>query len=73
LKPLPDYSHLPELKELAMQIQNDIIVANPNVTFKDVVGLQKAKKLLKEAVLMPMKYPHFFKGIKTNQFLYLFH
>jgi len=27
------------------------------------VGLDEAKRLLKEAVLMPMKYPHFFQGI----------
>lgn len=27
------------------------------------MGLDEAKRLLKEAVLMPMKYPHFFQGI----------
>ena len=63
LKPLPDYSFNPELKELAMSIQNEIINANPGVNFKDIVGLDQAKKLLKEAVLMPLKYPHFFDGI----------
>lgn len=31
--------------------------------FSDIVGLPEAKRLLKEAVLMPMKYPHFFQGI----------
>ena len=31
--------------------------------FSDIVGLTEAKRLLKEAVLMPMKYPHFFQGI----------
>jgi katanin p60 ATPase-containing subunit A1 len=63
LKPLPDYSWNPELKELAMTIQNEIINQNPNIRFRDIVGLDEAKRLLKEAVMMPMRYPHFFKGI----------
>ncbi len=63
IKPLPDYSFNPELKELAMMIQREIINTNPDVRFPDVVGLPEAKKLLKEAVLMPMKYPHFFTGL----------
>ena len=60
LKPLPDYSYNPDLRDLAVSIQNEIISANPNVRFTDIVGLPEAKRLLKEAVLMPMKYPHFF-------------
>lgn len=43
-----------------MTIQREIISANPNVRFHDIVGLDEAKRLLKEAVLMPLKYPHFF-------------
>lgn len=31
--------------------------------FKDIVGLPEAKRLLKEAVLMPLKYPFFFNGL----------
>jgi katanin p60 ATPase-containing subunit A1 len=46
-----------------MSIQNEIINTNPNVRFSDIVGLDDAKRLLKEAVLMPMRYPHFFSGI----------
>ena len=63
LKPLPNYDYNPEMKELAMSIQHEIINVNPNIRFKDIVGLDEAKRLLKEAVLMPMKYPHFFQGI----------
>lgn len=63
LKPLPDYSYNPELRELAMSIQNEIININPGVNFANIVGLDEAKRLLKEAVLMPLKYPHFFEGI----------
>jgi katanin p60 ATPase-containing subunit A1 len=43
-----------------MTIQREIINENPNVRFHDIVGLDEAKRLLKEAVLMPLKYPHFF-------------
>lgn len=60
LKPLPDYSFNAELKDLAITIQREIIADNPNVRFHDIVGLDEAKRLLKEAVLMPLKYPHFF-------------
>ena len=57
---MPDFSYNPDLRELAVSVQNEIINANPNVRFPDIVGLSEAKRLLKEAVLMPMKYPHFF-------------
>ena len=60
---MPDYSYNPDLKALAESLQREIINANPNVRFQDVVGLDRAKQLLKEAVLMPMKYPHLFTGL----------
>lgn len=63
IKPLPNYDYNPELKELAATIQREILMDNPNVRFTDIVGLDEAKRLLKEAVLMPLKYPHFFTGI----------
>ena len=44
-------------------MQREIINSNPNVRFKDVIGLDRAKQLLKEAVLFPMKYPHLFTGL----------
>jgi katanin p60 ATPase-containing subunit A1 len=60
---MPDYAFNPELKELAATIQNEIINKNPDVTFKQIVGCDDAKRLLKEAVLMPMKFPQLFTGI----------
>jgi katanin p60 ATPase-containing subunit A1 len=33
------------------------------VTFDDIVGLESPKSIVKEALLLPMKYPHFFTGI----------
>ena len=35
----------------------DICISNPGVMFNDIVGLNDAKRLLKEAVLIPLKYP----------------
>ena len=63
MKGLPNYDDVPELRELASYLQRDILVENPNVRFTDIVGLDNDKRLLKEAVLIPLKYPHFFTGI----------
>ncbi|RLO04544.1 hypothetical protein DYB28_006646, partial [Aphanomyces astaci] len=41
----------------------EIFQKNPNVHWDDVVGLTDAKRLLKEAVVMPSKYPQLFKGL----------
>ena len=62
LKPLP--SDMPEdLREMASLIKREIILENPNVSFKDIVGLDTAKNIIEEALLWPMKYPHFFTGL----------
>ena len=62
LKPLP--SDLPEdLREMASLIKREIILENPNVSFKDIVGLDSAKNIIEEALLWPIKYPHFFTGL----------
>lgn len=63
LKGLPDYSDVPEFQQLASYLQRDIVIENPNIWFKDIAGLEQAKRLIKEAVLVPLKYPHFFQGI----------
>eukprot|EP00659_Diplonema_papillatum_P009293 gene9293-14399_t len=58
--------HLPEWtgesRELAQIIQRDILDNDPNVRWGDVAALDDAKQLLKEAVVMPSKYPQFFTG-----------
>ena len=35
----------------------------PNVKWDDVAGLQQAKDKLKEAVILPLKFPQFFIGV----------
>ena len=62
LKPLP--VDLPEdLREMASLIKREIILENPNVSFKDIVGLDTAKNIIEEALLWPVKYPYFFTGL----------
>mmetsp|Transcript_112827 Transcript_112827/g.243065 ORF Transcript_112827/g.243065 Transcript_112827/m.243065 type:complete len:182 (-) Transcript_112827:445-990(-) len=41
-------------------IQSDIIMANPDVDFNKIVGLENAKNLMEEALLVPIKYPFLF-------------
>lgn len=62
LKPMPRFL-TQELAELAGSIQRDILDTNPNVRFDHIADLTVAKDLLKEAVVMPIKYPELFAGI----------
>jgi vacuolar protein-sorting-associated protein 4 len=54
-----------EKKKLKEQISGAIIVETPNVKWDDVAGLHGAKEALKEAVILPMKFPHLFTGKRT--------
>ncbi|XP_068609862.1 katanin p60 ATPase-containing subunit A1 [Brachionichthys hirsutus] len=51
-------------KDLVDALERDIISQNPNVKWNDIADLEDAKKLLKEAVVLPMWMPAFFKGIR---------
>jgi len=44
------------------QLSGAIVVEKPNVKWSDVAGLDQAKEALKEAVILPTKFPHLFKG-----------
>lgn len=39
-----------------------IVMEKPNVRWSDVAGLEGAKEALKEAVILPIKFPHLFTG-----------
>lgn len=38
------------------------MMEKPNVRWNDVAGLEGAKEALKEAVILPIKFPHLFTG-----------
>ena len=42
---------------------SDIFSENPNVRWNDIAELEEAKQLLKEAIVMPLKFPQFFTGL----------
>lgn len=42
-----------------------IVHETPNVKWDDVAGLESAKESLKEAVILPIKFPHLFTGKRT--------
>ena len=52
-----------DMRELASVISHDIHLQNPDVRWDDIVGLDTAKQLIKEAVVYPLKYPELFRGI----------
>ncbi|XP_045603188.1 katanin p60 ATPase-containing subunit A-like 2 [Procambarus clarkii] len=51
-----------EFRDLANIIQREILVDNPEVKWEDILGLEDAKRLVKEAVVYPLKYPQLFVG-----------
>ncbi|XP_023726690.1 katanin p60 ATPase-containing subunit A-like 2 isoform X3 [Cryptotermes secundus] len=64
LKPQSGYSNYnAEWKEFAEIISKEICVMNHNVHWNDIMGLEEAKRLLREAVVYPTKYPELFSGV----------
>lgn len=51
-------------KDLVEALERDIVQRNPNIHWTDIAGLEGAKKLLEEAVILPLLMPDFFKGIR---------
>ncbi|KAF9588724.1 hypothetical protein IFM89_015161 [Coptis chinensis] len=52
-----------ETRALGESLCRDIIRGNPDVKWENIKGLETAKRLLKEAVVMPIKYPKYFTGL----------
>lgn len=52
-----------EMRNLAESICRDILRGSPDVQWNNIKGLENAKRLLKEAVVMPIKYPKYFRGL----------
>lgn len=46
-----------EKQEIKNNLEGVIVKEKPKVTWDDVAGLVKAKEALKEAVIMPLRFP----------------
>ena len=68
LKPPPAFSGDSELQALANVIQREIYAptAVEGDGWGEVVGLESAKSLLREAVVMPARYPQLFRGLTAS-------
>jgi vacuolar protein-sorting-associated protein 4 len=51
-----------ETKKLRGALASAILSEKPNVKWEDIAGLEPAKEALKEAVILPVRFPHLFTG-----------
>lgn len=49
---------------LVDMLHRDIIQENPSVRWDDIADLREPKKLLREAIILPIWMPHYFTGIR---------
>jgi katanin p60 ATPase-containing subunit A1 len=68
LKPPPQFGINSEMKHLYSIISSEIYQESPDVRFDDIIELNEAKRLLLEAVQLPIKFPAIF----TGSLLYIF-
>ncbi|KAH8926822.1 AAA-domain-containing protein [Atractiella rhizophila] len=54
-----------DTKKLRGALSSAILSSTPNVSWDDVAGLETAKESLKEAVILPIKFPNLFTGKRT--------
>ncbi|XP_026681668.1 vacuolar protein sorting-associated protein 4B [Diaphorina citri] len=57
-----DDSEDPDKKKMQANLEGAIVMEKPNVKWTDVAGLEAAKEALKEAVILPIKFPQLFTG-----------
>jgi vacuolar protein-sorting-associated protein 4 len=53
-----------ENEKLQGALSSAIVTEKPNIKWDDVAGLESAKEGLKEAVIMPVKFPQLFQGAR---------
>ncbi len=44
------------------RLEDAIVIEKPNVKWDDIAGLENAKAALREAVILPIKFPEIFVG-----------
>ncbi|KAJ2158580.1 Vacuolar protein sorting-associated protein 4 [Coemansia sp. RSA 552] len=54
-----------ETKKLRQGLEGAVLSEKPNVHWEDVAGLDGAKESLKEAVILPIRFPQLFTGKRT--------
>lgn len=54
----------PEDDKFKTALSNAIVTEKPNVSWDDVAGLEAAKRTLREAIILPIKFPEIFVGIR---------
>jgi vacuolar protein-sorting-associated protein 4 len=52
----------PELEKLEASLSSAVVQERPNIKWEQVAGLEQAKALLQEAVILPIKFPQLFQG-----------
>jgi vacuolar protein-sorting-associated protein 4 len=53
-----------ENAKIRKQLSGSVLVEKPNVHWDDIAGLHGAKQSLQEAVIIPNKFPHMFRGAR---------
>lgn len=51
-------------QELAAMLERDVLESSPGVRWEHIAGLTEAKRLLEEAVVLPLWMPEYFQGIR---------
>ena len=60
-------NHLKEEDEMDEKIKSEIMVKNPGVKFKDIIGMKEMKRILYEIIVVPTIRPDLFTGIRKPQ------
>ena len=58
------FTGLDSEKELVELIEREVMDSNPGVKWTDIAELKEAKRLLEEAVVLPLWMPDYFQGIR---------
>eukprot|EP00897_Mesotaenium_endlicherianum_P000826 jgi/Mesen1/10744/ME000901S10097 len=56
--------------ELATMLERDVVEASPGVHWDNIAGLQEAKRLLEEAVVLPLLMPDYFQSERMVRCLF---
>ena len=62
-----------EEQRLVNILEKEMLSKHPNVPWSDIAGLNQAKSLLQEAVILPILMPDYFQGIQLTKKLICLH